>query len=49
MDAVTEYFDGKCAAYFRDGILKLLQRWEKYINLNGDNVKKQKNVSNLLC
>ena len=40
MNAVTEYFDGKCAAYFRDGIFKLLHRWEKCINLNGDYVEK---------
>jgi len=35
VNAVTEYFDGKCAAYFRDGIFKSLLRWEKCINLNG--------------
>jgi len=40
MNAVIEYFDGKCAAYFRDGIFKLLRRWEKCINSNGDYVEK---------
>lgn len=40
MNAVTEYFDGKCAVYFRDGIFKLLHRWEKSINFNGDHVEK---------
>jgi len=36
MDAVTEYFDGKCAAYYRAGIFKLHHHWGKCINLNGD-------------
>lgn len=44
MNAVTEYFDGKCVAYFRDSIFKLLHCWEKCINLNGDYVKKWKNM-----
>jgi len=35
-NAITEYFDEKCGAYFRDGIFKLLHRWKKWINLNGD-------------
>jgi len=38
VNTVAEYFDGKCAAYFRDGIFKLLHRWEKCIHLNGDRV-----------
>jgi hypothetical protein len=40
MNAVTEYFDEKCAACLRDGIFKLLRRWEKCINLNDDYVEK---------
>lgn len=28
INAVTEYFDGKCAVYFRNGIIKLLHRWK---------------------
>jgi len=47
MNAVNEYFDGKCAAYFRDGILKLLNRWGKYIYLNGNYTEKYKIMSNL--
>lgn len=40
MNAVTEYFDGKRAAYYRDGIFKSFHRWEKCIILNGDCVEK---------
>jgi len=36
MNVVTEYFDGKRAAYFRDGIFKSPRRREKCINLNSD-------------
>jgi len=49
MNAVTEYYDGKCAAYIQDDIFKLLHRWEKYINLNDDYVEKRKTISNLSC
>jgi len=41
MSAVTEYFDGNRAAYFRDGIFQLLSIvGKKCINLNGDYVAK---------
>lgn len=37
----TEYFGGKCDAYYWDDVFKLLIRWGKCINLNG-NYKKKK-------
>jgi len=36
MNAATEYFDGKRAAYFQNGIFKLFRRWKNRIYLNDD-------------
>ncbi len=37
---VQNFFKEKCVHWYRDGILKLKKRWEKYVENGGDYIEK---------